>query len=221
MKIAISGHSGCGNTTATTNVGEALNLHKLNFTFRNLAPMLGISFEQIHKEAEENFIYDYLNDLILIREALKDGVVVGTRLAAWIVDADLRIWLNASLETRAKRINAREPERPYEQTLYKTMRRDQSNRQRYMRLYGIDIDDHGDFDIIINTEQLTASQVSNLIITAAQWAKENDLERKNIHLPRIEEIIAENLQISLKDLRNTEKELDLKDIYAKTKGQAL
>ena len=33
MRIAISGHSGCGNTTATTNVGKALQLKNRQLHF--------------------------------------------------------------------------------------------------------------------------------------------------------------------------------------------
>lgn len=216
MRIAISGHSGCGNTTATRNVGNALNLKIINFTFRDLAQELGKSFEEIHQEAMHNLVYDYLTDMTLIRTAIKNPqVVVGTRLAAWLLNADLRIWLHAPLETRAARINKRESERgaSYEETLYKTLKRDAENKKRYLMLYGLDIEDHTDFDITINTHQLTAEQVSGLITTAANWARTNALERKNLHLTRIVEIISENLHISIDDLMNPELDFDLKDVY--------
>ena len=216
MKIAISGHSGCGNTTATTNVGQALQLKMVNYTFRDLARNLGVNFEEMHKEASTNLIYDYLTDLTLIRNALSnENIVVGTRLAAWLVDAQLRIWLHAPLETRAARINRRESHKSesYEQVLYTTLKRDEQNRKRYLRLYGLDIDDHSDFDISINTEKLTADQVSGLIIAAAQWAKTNQLERNNLHLARIQEIIAENLQLPLETLQNPNIPVDVVEIY--------
>ena len=108
MRVAISGHSGCGNTTATNNVGNALHLKIVNYTFRDLARDLNLSFEQIHKDASTNLIYDYLTDLTLIRNALANkDIVIGTRLAAWLMDAELRIWLHAPLEARASRISLR------------------------------------------------------------------------------------------------------------------
>jgi len=216
MRIAISGHSGCGNTTATTNVGKSLGLRIMNYTFRDLAKDLGISFEELHHEAPTNFIYDYLTDLNLIRAALHQKVVLGTRLAAWIMEADLRIWLHAPLEARAARINRRETEKEstYEQVLYKTLKRDEQNRKRYLQLYGIDITDHGDFDITINTDKLTAEQVSGLIVAAAQWATNNRLERSNIHLSRIREIIAENLRLPMEALTDPNHEVDVRQIFA-------
>lgn len=216
MRIAISGHSGCGNTTATNNVGKALSIEIMNYTFRDLARVLSLNFEYIQEQALLNPIYDYLTDLWLIREsARKKDVVIGTRLAAWLMDADLRIWLYAPLETRARRINSRESEKgcTYEQTLYKTLKRDEQNRKRYMRLYGLDIDDHADFDMTINTDKLTADQVSGLIVAATHWAKDNYLERENVHLGRIQDIIAENLGLPLEALENPNYPVDILAIY--------
>lgn len=215
MRIAISGHSGCGNTTATTNVGRALGLNIVNYTFRDLAKDLGIAFEDLHREAPSNFIYDYLTDLKCIRAALHENIVLGTRLAAWLMNADLRIWLHAPLEARARRINQRESEKEasYEAVLYKTLKRDEQNRKRYLQLYGLDILDHSDFDITINTEKLTAEQVSSLIVAAAQWASKNQLERKNLHIKRIQTIIADKLKLSEDVFTNPSIDVDVKDIY--------
>lgn len=215
MRIAISGHSGCGNTTATTNVGTALKLKVINYTFRDLAKELNMSFEDLHREAGENNIFDYMTDLQLIRSALAPNVIVGSRLAAWLMDAELRIWLQASLEVRASRINLRESEKHSgpEAVLYKTLRRDEQNRRRYMKLYGLDINDHSDFDITINTQMLTAEQVSSLVVAAAQWVSVNHLERQNMHLPRIKEIIAENLRIPMEALSNSAVPINLLEIF--------
>jgi cytidylate kinase len=220
MRIAISGQSGCGNTTATTNVASQLNLTKVNYTFRDLSRDLNIPFEALHKEAEKNPIFDYLTDLTLIKHALiHENIVVGTRLAAWMMDADLRIWLHASLEARAHRVNKREQEKSsrYEEVLYTTLKRDQSNRTRYLKLYGLDIEDHNDFDMTINTERITAEQVSSLIVAAAKWAKVNQLERKNIHLQRIIKIISENLDIPEDHILSKEVPLDIIGLYEKNK----
>ena len=180
LKIAISSHSGCGNTTATNNVGTTLGLKVVNYTFRDLAEDLGLPFEEVQQQAAKSRIYDFLTDLKLMRASLRSRVVVGSRLAGWLVDADLRVWLHAPLEARAKRIFQREPDKHagYESVLYRTLQRDEQNRKRYLEVYGIDINDRNDFDIIINTEKLTAEQVSSLIVAAAQWASQNQLDRE-------------------------------------------
>ena len=219
MRIAISGHSGCGNTTATTNVGRALGLTIVNYTFRDLAKELGVNFEDLHREAPDNFIFDYLTDLKCIRAALNENIVLGTRLAAWLMEADLRIWLHAPLEARARRINKRESEKEasYEAVLYKTLKRDDQNRNRYLQLYGLDINDHSDFDITINTDKLTAEQVSSLIVAAAQWVSQNKLERKNLHIKRVQTIIADKLKLSPQVFVDPNIEVDVKEIFTRLK----
>ena len=97
--------------------------------------------------------------------------------------------------------------------LYKTLKRDEQNRKRYLKLYGIDINDHSDFDITINTGLLTAEQVSGLIGAAAAWAQTNRLERSNVHLPRIRKIIADNLKIDVSALIDPNATIDIKAIY--------
>ena len=217
LRIAISGQSGCGNTTATHNVGKTLGLKEVNYTFRDLAGDLGITFEEIHQKAAGTKIFDFLTDLNLIRASLQPRVVVGSRLAAWLVDADLRVWLHAPLEARAKRIFQREREKStsYEAVLYRTLQRDEQNRKRYLQLYGIDINDRSDFDIIINTELLTAEQVSSLIVAAAQWASQNQLDRKNLHLQRLKKIIADDLALEVAVLTDPSAKIDLRGIYKK------
>ena len=223
LRIAISSHSGCGNTTATNNVGRTLGLEVVNYTFRDLAQDLGISFEEIQREAAKSRIYDLLTDLKLMRTSLRPRVVVGSRLAGWLIDADLRVWLHAPLEARAKRIFQREADKhaSYESVLYRTLQRDEQNRKRYLEVYGIDINDRSDFDIIINTERLTAEQVSSLIVAAARWASQNRLDRKNLHLQRIRKIISDHLGIDPRALIDNSIELDPKEIYRRQESDAL
>ena len=197
------------------NVGRTLGLKVVNYTFRDLATDIGISFEEIHERSQQNRAFDYLTDLNQIRLSLQPKVVVGSRLAAWLVNADLRVWLQASLEERAKRIFRREVDKglTYESVLYRTLQRDEQNRKRYLQLYGIDSNDRSDFDIIINTEKLTAEQVSSLIIAAARWASQNQLDRKNLHLERILNIISDSLNIDPAVLIDPARSVDLRAIY--------
>jgi cytidylate kinase len=197
------------------NVGRTLDLKVVNYTFRDLAADIGVSFEEIHERSQQNRTFDYLTDLNQIRLSLQPKVVVGSRLAAWLVNADLRVWLQASLEERAKRIFRREVDKglTYEYVLYRTLQRDEQNRKRYLQLYGIDSNDRSDFDIIINTEKLTAEQVSSLIIAAARWASQNQLDRKNLHLGRIRNIISDSLNIDPGILVDPSLSVNLKAVF--------
>jgi CMP/dCMP kinase len=108
----------------------------------------------------------------------------------------------------------------YESVLYRTLQRDEQNRKRYLQLYGIDSNDRSDFDIIINTEKLTAEQVSSLIVAAARWASQNQLDRKNLHLERIRNMLTDGLHIDPAALVDPEVPVDLKTIYDRQAGLA-
>ena len=122
-----------------------------------------------------------------------------------------------------QRIFQREPDKHagYESVLYRTLQRDEQNRKRYLEVYGIDINDRNDFDIIINTEKLTAEQVSSLIVAAARWASQNQLDRRNLHLLRIRKIISDNLGIDPKILVDESRSVNVKEIYQRLEGVPL
>jgi len=58
---------------------------------------------------------------------------------------------------RAERLADREGI-PVEEALLHTKKRDADNRERYLKLYGIDILEHGDFDLEINSEEKSSGR---------------------------------------------------------------
>ena len=47
FNIAISGFSGCGNTTVSKMTADLMGMDFINYTFRSLAEEDGISFEEV------------------------------------------------------------------------------------------------------------------------------------------------------------------------------
>jgi len=165
MRIAISGKSGCGNTTVTRLVSEALGVEMINFTFRSLAEERGIDFWQLSRLAETDDSYDLEVDRRQVEMARShEACVLGSRLAIWMLfDADLKIFLDASIEERSRRIAQREGG-SLEARMTETTDRDRRDSARYKRLYGIDNNDTSIADLVIDTTALTAKQVAALII---------------------------------------------------------
>ena len=199
MKIAISGLSGCGNTTAVKNVAKLLKIPAINYTFRNLAQDSNLSLDELQQLALRDKTIDYLVDNTIISIFEKNtNCVVGSRLAAWLVpDADLRVWLHASPQERARRIQLREENKSQHQVRMETNRRDAENIARYKEYYGIDITkERMELDLVVNTERLTQDQVAALIVAAAKLAAANGLKRENPLSKRIKTIILRNLSKS-------------------------
>ncbi len=164
LRIAISGLSGCGNTTVSNLLANKLNLPCINYTFKNVAAELNIPFAELLKKAKTDFGFDKIVDIKQIELASKDSCVLGSRLAIWLLkNADLKIYLTASHEIRAKRIFEREGGN-LEEIKKATAERDKDDTRRYKELYDIDNSKYDFADIIIDTEKYKPEEIVEIII---------------------------------------------------------
>jgi len=180
IKIAVSGRSGCGNTTISKILAEKLGLRFINFTFRSLANERGLDFKKILELASADDSWDREVDtrqIMLAREGDADcdsGCVLGSRLAIWMLEeADLKVYLDASPQIRAQRIIKREGG-DLEETAAFTAERDRKDHERYLRIYNIDTDDYEFADLIIDTGNFTPEEIVDLIAYKAKtaWSRE-------------------------------------------------
>ena len=166
-RIAISGKSGCGNSTVTRLVAEKLGLRIINYTFKDMAKERGISFEEMVELANRHPPkYDIELDQKLVAMASEPGCVLGSRLAIWLMkDADLKVYLAGSPEVRARRIAEREGI-DYRVSLESMMRRDRLDYARYREIYHIDTDRYDFADLIIDTEKMEPHDETDAIVSA-------------------------------------------------------
>ena len=165
IKIAVSGKSGCGNTTVSKMLANDLDLQFINFTFRSLAQERGIDLKTILELALKDDSIDREVDRRQVQLA-KDsgGCVLGSRLAIWMLEeADLKIYLDAGAGVRAKRITNREGGDPDEVAAF-TAERDRQDHARYLRIYNIDTDNYNFVDMIIDTDNINPRQITDLIV---------------------------------------------------------
>jgi cytidylate kinase len=169
IKIAISGNSGCGNTTISKIVADRLGLQFINFTFRILAKEKGISLEEVLEKAAKDDWWDKEVDSRQVQLARESGgCVLGSRLAIWMLEeADLKVYLKASPETRAKRIVKREGG-DIEAVAAFTAERDRQDHTRYIRIYNINNENYQFAGLIIDTENLNPDAIATLIIAEAE-----------------------------------------------------
>ena len=168
LSIAISGKSGCGNTTVSRMLAERLNLKFINYTFRTIAEEDGISFDEVLRLAEASPDCDRRVDTTQVHLARQAPCVLGSRLAIWMLEeADLKVYLTGSPRTRAQRILKREGGNLQRQ-MEATAARDKRDYARYLDMYEIDSNDYSPADLVINTNRLDAAQVVNIIEAAAR-----------------------------------------------------
>lgn len=164
VRIAISGKSGCGNTTVSTLLSEKLGIKLINYTFRQLAAEKGLTLAQVIENAKTDDQYDVYVDTHQVELAKTESCVLGSRLAIWMLkEADLKVYLFASDDTRANRILNREGG-DLQQIKDFTSMRDSEDSKRYMKLYQIDNNKYDFCDLIIDTANYNPEQIVDQII---------------------------------------------------------
>ena len=177
MRIAISGLTACGNSTASARVAKALRLKKYNYTFHDMARELRLPFAELHAKAEKDARFDVMLDRKQIEFALKTkNCVVGSRLAVFLDKIapklgmekphfDLNVWLDAPAKIRAERLGKRDG-KSLAEALKEISYRDKSNKARYKKLYGI-THSKPDGCLLVDNARLDARQTAEKIILAA------------------------------------------------------
>lgn len=164
VRVAISGKSGCGNTTVSTLLSQKLGVTLINYTFRQLAAEKGMTLAEVIEAAKNDDTYDKYVDKHQVELAQKESCVLGSRLAIWMLkEADLKVYLYASDETRASRVFNREGG-DLQAIKDFTAMRDREDTGRYKEFYNIDNNDYSFADIIIDVNSKTPDEIVKIII---------------------------------------------------------
>lgn len=166
VRIAISGRSGCGNTTVSRLLAEVLDISFVNYTFRSLSDELRIPLSEIIEKAKTDDSFDRQVDTRQVELARRSSCVLGSRLAVWMLpEADLKVYLTASPEVRSKRIQSREGGSLEDIQAFTAMR-DSEDTRRYKELYDIDNTEYSFADLVIDTESKTPEMIVGEILQA-------------------------------------------------------
>lgn len=179
LVITISGPHGSGKTTYAHALARELGLRYVSAgqLFRQLAKEKGVSLRSFTKKAAEDAEIDKLIDERTRDEARKGNVVIEGQLAGWAArkEADVRIYLVAPNGERYERI-ARRDRLSKSTATEETRFREEIQRERYKRYYGVDIDDLSIYDVKIDTSGKSVKETTQLIRKSIDefLAKKND-----------------------------------------------
>jgi cytidylate kinase len=171
MIVTVGGYPGSGTTTLSKKISEEYELEHVyaGQIFRDMAAEKGISLAELSKKAEADDSIDLAVDRRQKELGVENTIVEG-RMAAHILDADLKIWLSAPLPERARRIALRE-NISYDESLEKIKEREKSERKRYKKFYQVDMDNLSLYDLVINTGLWNAEGVFHIVKAAIEVRK--------------------------------------------------
>ena len=149
MHITISGKAGSGKSTVANLLSDKLKLkhYSIGDLMRAMASEKGMTLLELNKLAEKNKSIDFeLDDKLKELGKTKDNFVVDGRLTAFFIpNADVRVFLKTDDKIRAERIlkdkKHQERGKSVKETLHNIKKREESEKIRYKKYYGVDYTD--------------------------------------------------------------------------------
>ncbi|GAB7017004.1 (d)CMP kinase [Methanogenium cariaci] len=175
MRITVSGPPGSGTTSLAKYLVKRhdFSLISAGEVFRGLAAERNMELAAFGRLAEEDISVDRMIDARQkeIGEA-RDDIIIEGRLAGHMIDnADIRIWVAASVECRSVRISDREEIDP-QTAVELTIEREDCEAGRYHKYYNIDINDLSPYDLVINSEVWGVDEIGAIVDAAIAGLKE-------------------------------------------------
>jgi len=184
--ISIAGAPGSGKSSTADGVAKELGFRRFSSGdfMRNIALERGISLNELSALAEKDDSIDTSIDNENKKVGKMNKLVVDSRLAFHFIPDSFKVYLDLPLEIAKDRIlnnlkvnklrqeseNSTTPEEIYK----KITERLESEKKRYMELYGIDHTDKKNFDLVIDTNKNNLQEVVQIIISAyKKWIEEN------------------------------------------------
>ena len=175
--ITIAGLPGSGKSSTAKGVAQALGYGHFSSgdLFRKMAEERGLSVEEINVTAEKQKEIDLEVDKLLVAMGKeKNNLVIDSRMAFhWIPDS-FKVFLDLNLHVAAERTfaqiqkegRASQAGSSLDEVYANTVQRMESERKRYRDLYGVEVTDTSQFDLVVNTETNNLERVIAIVVAA-------------------------------------------------------
>lgn len=216
--ITLSGEPGAGKTTVVNELkrlyvdkGFQVQTHSVGQIFRRIADNLGISISELNKQAAIRPEIDKMVDNELLEYSKKINsqpspntvYIIDSRMAWKFIDNSFSVRLKVPSSEAGKRIFAdstrtqADKYKSVEDAITETETRKQDEIVRYQKLYGCDLSNVNNYELVINTQNAKPSEIAKLISVCA------NLKNKDKFFPKMWEgngcsIIPSKIQFSQK-----------------------
>ena len=172
MIITISGKPGSGKSTVGRMIAERIGFrfYSVGDIRGRIAVKRGITLEELNRIAAEDDTLDREQDMHieeLGRE--EDNFVIDGRMAFHFIPHSLKVFLDVDIEVSAERVfsDIRDDEErcsSVDEMAERLKSRQSSDQKRYLRYYGLDYLDTGNYDIVIDTSGKAVEDIVDMII---------------------------------------------------------
>lgn len=171
--ICMSGDLASGKSAVSRIVAEQLNyeLFSAGRIFRQLAEEKGISVLELNKLAETNEEIDTMIDSKILEIGLnQENIILDSRMAWHFVKNSFKVYLSVEKYEAAKRVlqdirGTSEKYNNIDEALDGLAKRREEETKRYLRKYGVDINNMTNYQLVVDTTYRTAEEVAGIIVS--------------------------------------------------------
>lgn len=179
--ISIAGDLGSGKSLLTAALVEHFGAERYSTgnAQRKIAAAMGITTLELNKLAEsDKSIDDKIDGVFKDLSHTKVNLVVDSRMAFHFLPMSYRIRLEVDPKVAARRIQGDKDrigegqDNSLEAVEAGILARKASERARFIEYYDVDIEDHGGYDLIVNTTGVAPEAIAKLVIDKVEaWAR--------------------------------------------------
>jgi len=162
--VTVDGPSGSGKGTLAEEIADKLGIKHISAgdIFRSIAEDRGMTHVELSKQADKEV--DLEVDKRTLQRGLEESCVVEGRLPSWVLGdySDLKIFLTADEEERARRVAERENINQKKALEEEVKKRDKENNRRYQDYYGIDTSKTDIYDVIFDNTELDLEEQNQI-----------------------------------------------------------
>lgn len=172
MIVTISGRPGSGKSVVAQRVASELEFEHVSAGdfMREMAEERGLTILELSRRALTDDDIDRAIDERTVRFAQeRDDFVLDARLGWHFIPDSFKVFLEVSLDEAARRIYGagRGSEREnmdLASTRDAIRSRTATEHERYLTYYGLDYTEHDQYDLVVDTSELTVDEVVSIII---------------------------------------------------------
>lgn len=180
-KISITGDLGSGKSAVTKLLAEKLGFPVLSTGSiqRGIAQRLGMSTLELNQYTETHpEIDDEIDSVFKEMNLSEEDYLLDSRLAWFFVPNSFKVYLQVDVKVAAERImndKSRKSERyaSKEEAIADLQARKTSENQRFLRVYAADCTNLKNFNLVINTHNVTPETVADKIIACFERYRQN------------------------------------------------